>query len=175
MPLDAKFGMPEGNTSYLLQKWSGTKCVKESCQESRATLREILGFAPSVNFLEDTVARAAEHADVFFDEQAPVDPKTEEEILVVTSDCKGLPMRQVDAPRKKRGEGVPGTKGKRLEKGERNGQKRLACAGGAYSVAPFRRTAEDVVNEILRKEKQTQRPKLQNKRLRASLTREGLR
>ena len=25
VPLDAKLGMPEGNTSYLLQKWSGTK------------------------------------------------------------------------------------------------------------------------------------------------------
>ena len=30
VPLDAKLGMPEGNISYLLQKWSGTKCVKES-------------------------------------------------------------------------------------------------------------------------------------------------
>src|SRR3972149_5933585 len=25
VPLDPKLGMPEGNTSYLLQKWSGTK------------------------------------------------------------------------------------------------------------------------------------------------------
>ena len=37
---------------------------------------------------------------------------------------------------------------------------------------PFRRTVEDVLNEILRKEKQEQRPKPQNKRLRAVLTRE---
>ena len=51
VPLDAKLGMPEGNISYLLQNWSGTQCVKESYQESRATLLEILGFAPSVNCL----------------------------------------------------------------------------------------------------------------------------
>lgn len=87
VPLDAKLGMPEGNTSYLLQKWSGTKCVKQSYQESRATLLEILGFAPSINCLEDMVARAAEHAEIFFDEQQPVDPTTEAEILVATSDC----------------------------------------------------------------------------------------
>jgi hypothetical protein len=130
VPLDAKLGMPEGNTSYLLQKWSGTKCAKESYQESRASLREILGFAPSVNCLEDTVARAAGHADAYFDEQPPVDPQAEEEILVVTSDCKGVPMRQVDAPRTKRGEDAPRTKRKRLKKGEKNGQKRLACVGG---------------------------------------------
>jgi hypothetical protein len=172
VPLDSKLGMPEGNTSYLLQKWSGTKCAKESYQESRATLREILGFAPSVNCLEDMVARAAEHADAYFAEQPPVDPMTEEEILVVTSDCKGVPMRKVDAPRTKRDEELPRAKRKRLKKGEKHGQKRLACVGGVYSVAPFRRTAEDVANEILRQEKQMQRPKPQNKRLRAKLTRE---
>jgi hypothetical protein len=171
VPLDAKLGMPEGNTSYLLQKWSGTKCVKESYQESRATLLEILGFAPSVNCLEDMVARAAEHAEVYFEEQEAVDPTTESEILVATSDCKGVPMRHVDAPRTKRRDDVPRPKRKRLKKGEKNGQKRMACVGGVYSVAPFRRTTDDVLNEILRKEKQEQRPKPQNKRLRAVLTR----
>jgi hypothetical protein len=170
VPLDAKLGMPEGNTSYLLQKWSGTKCVKESYQESRATLLEILGFAPSVNCLEDLVARAAEHAEVYFDEQEPVDPTTEKEILVATSDCKGVPMRHVDAPRTKPGHDVSRPKRKRLKKGEKNGQKRMACVGGVYSVAPFLRTADDVLKEILRKEKQEQRPKPRNKRLRAVLT-----
>jgi hypothetical protein len=144
--------------------------VKESYQESRATLLEILGFAPSVNCLEDIVARAAEHAEVYFEQQEPVDPTTEEEILVATSDCKGVPMRQVDAPRTKQGDDVP--RRKRLKKGEKNGQKRMACVGGVYSVAPFRRTAADVVNEILRQEKREQRPKPKHKRLRTVLTRQ---
>lgn len=172
VPLDAKLGMPEGNTSYLLQKWSGTKCVKESYDQSRATLREILGFAPSVNCLEDMVARAADHAEVYFDEQEPVDPTTEDQILVATSDCKGVPMRRIDAPQTKRGDDVSHPKRKRLKKGEKNGQKRMACVGGVYSVAAFRRTAEEVLDEILRKEKQQQRPEPKNKRLRAVLTRE---
>ena len=169
--MDAKLGMPEGNTSYLLQKWCGTKCVKESYQESRATLLGIFGFAPSVNCLEDIVARAAEHAAVYFDVQEPVDATTEADILVATSDCKGVPMRHADAPRTKQSDDVPRSKRKRLKKGEKNGQKRMACVGGVYSVAPFPRTAADVLDEILRKEKQAQRPKPQNKRLRAVLTR----
>src|SRR3989339_150277 len=49
VPLDARLGMPESDTSYLLQKWSGTQFVKESYSESRITLESILGFAPSVN------------------------------------------------------------------------------------------------------------------------------
>jgi hypothetical protein len=170
VPLDAKLGMPESDTSYLLQKWSGTQFVKQSYAESRITLQSILGFAPSVNCLEDMATQASAHAEVYFDQQAAVDPTTEEEILVVTSDCKGVPMRKVDAPRTKQDDQQP--RRKRLKKGEKNGQKRMACVGGVYSVAPFRRTVEDVLNEILRKEKQEQRPKPQNKRLRAVLTRE---
>src|SRR5271157_5928120 len=170
VPLDAKLGMPESDTSYLLQKWSGTQFVKESYKESKMTLAGILGFAPSVNCLEDMASQASEHAEVYFQQQAPVDPATEAEIIVATSDCKGVPMRKIDAPRKKQEDDMP--RGKRLKPGEKNGQKRMACVGGVYSVAPFRRTVEDVLNEILRKEKQEQRPKPQNKRLRAVLTRE---
>jgi len=170
VPLDAKLGMPESDTSYLLQKWSGSQFVKESYSESRGTLQSILGFAPSVNCLEDMAARASAHAEVYFDHQAPVDLATEAEILVATSDCKGVPMRKVDAPRTKRGDDAPPRNW--LKKGEKNGQKRMACVGGVYSAAPFRRTVEDVVNEVLRKEKQQQRPEPQNKRLRAVLTRE---
>jgi len=170
VPLDAKLGMPESDTSYLLQKWSGAQFVKESYKESRMTLAGILGFSPSVNCLEDMAAQASEHAEVYFEQQAAVDPATEAEIIVATSDCKGVPMRKADAPRRKQEEDTP--RGKRLKKGEKNGQKRMACVGGVYSVAPFRRTVEDVLDEILRKEKQEQRPKPQNKRLRAVLTRE---
>jgi len=125
---------------------------------------EILGFGQSVNGLEDMVQRAARHADPYFAEQEPVDPGSEDAILVVTSDCKGVPMRRdADEPSPQR---------KRLGKGEKQGCKRMACVGGVYSVAPFRRTVDDVLNEILRKEKQAKRPKPKNKRLRAVLTRE---
>jgi hypothetical protein len=170
VPLDAKLGMPSSDTSYLLQKWSGTQFVKESYSESRITLESILGFAPSVNCLEDMAAQASAHAEVYFDQQPAVEPTTEAEILVATSDCKGVPMRKADAPRKKSGDDA--SRRKRLKKGEKNGQKRMACVGGVYSVAPFRRTVEDVLKEILRKEKQQQRPQPQNKRLRAVLTHE---
>ena len=172
VPLDAKLGMPEGNTSYVLEKWGGTQCVKESYKQSRETFLGILGFAPSVNCLEDIVSRAAEHAEAYFHEQKPVDPATEEEILVVTSDCKGVPMRKADAPETKQGDDAPGEKSKRLKKGEKRGQKRMACVGGVYSVSPYCRTVDEVLDEVLRKETQQRRPDPTNKRLRAELTRE---
>jgi len=168
VPLDAKLGMPQSDTSYLLQKWSGGEFVKQSYQESRGTLQDILGFAPSVNCLEDMAADAAAHAAVYLEQQAPVEPTTPSEIVVATSDCKGVPMRKVDAPAKQQDE----PQGHRLAKGQKKGQKRMACVGGVYSVAPFPRTVDEVLDEILRKEKQKERPSPQNKRLRAVLTQE---
>ena len=134
--------------------------MKESYKESQIALAGILGFAPSVDCLEDMAAQASEHAEVYFEQQAPVDSATEAEIIVATSDCKGVPMRKVDAPQRKHEDGEP--RGKRVKKGQKNGQKRMACVGGVYSVAPFPRTVEEVLNEILRKEKQEQRPKPKN-------------
>ena len=66
----------------------------------------------------------------------------------------------------------PSPKRKRLKKGEKQGRKRMACAGGVYSVEPFCRTVDDILDEILREKKQTKRPKPKHKRLRAVLTRE---
>ncbi len=113
--------IPYSNSVFVsdFEKWSGKQFVKESYTESHGTLLGILGFAPSVNCLEDMAAQASEHADVYFAEREPVDPTTEEEIMVVTSDCKGVPMRKVDAPQKKQDDNVP--RGKRLKKGEKNG------------------------------------------------------
>jgi hypothetical protein len=164
IPLDAKLGMPRGDTSYVLENWLGADCTGDSYKEARESFRRIFGFAPSVHGLEGMVGQLAEYAEVYFDEQQPVDPQSEEAIVVATSDCKGVPMR--------RASGDMAAKRKRLKKGEKNGRKRMACVGGVYSVAPFRRSVDDVLDEILRKKRQSKRPRPKNKRLRAVLTRE---
>jgi len=164
IPLDAKLGMPRGDTSYVLENWLGADCTGESYKEASESFRRIFGFAPSVHGLEGMVGQLAEYAETYFGEQEPVDPQSEEAIVVATSDCKGVPMRRAS------GETVP--KRKRLKKGEKRGRKRMACVGGVYSVAPFRRSVDDVLDEILRKKRRAKRPRPKNKRLRAVLTRE---
>jgi hypothetical protein len=91
-------------------------------------------------------------------------PQREGELLVVTSDCKGVPMRQ--PPQEKK------AKKKRSGKGEKNGTKRMACVGGIYTIDRFQRSVNDVLDDIRRKQRQGDRPEPQNKRLRANLTQE---
>ncbi len=181
VPLDAKLGMPEGDISYLLQRWCNARSVNGSYAQVKQSITEIFGFAPSVSALEDMASRAGRHADEFFRDQQPIDPVTEDEIIVVTSDCKGVPMRKVDAPSGAKNykpdtsdfcDGVKTDTRKRLKKGEKRGQKRMACVGGAYSVGRFERSMDDMLDEIVRKENEKNRPTIENKRLRAVLTKE---
>jgi hypothetical protein len=82
---------------------------------------------------------------------------------VLTADHKGVKMRRNVQ------EDGPSPKGRR-KKGEKPNKKKMACVGGVYTIDPFVRTAQDVVDEVMRRKKQSQRPKPQDKRLRAELT-----
>jgi len=53
VPLDAKLGMPEGDISYLLQRWCNARSVNGSYAQVKRSITEIFGFAPSVSALED--------------------------------------------------------------------------------------------------------------------------
>jgi len=146
---------------YISQKAYQGFCVENSYGESRRTIERILRIGQSVLSLEQMNDQMAAAVEGFWAANPAPASETEEAILVLTADGKGVPMRR---------EGQP-SKSVRLKKGEKANRKRQACVGAVYTIAPFVRRAEDVVNEVLREQRQTQRPQPQNKKLRAELTR----
>jgi hypothetical protein len=60
----------------------------------------------------------------------------------------------------------------RRTKGEKANKKQMACVGAVYSIKPFVRTAEDIIDEVLRDQKAKQRPQPQHKHVWAEMTRE---
>jgi hypothetical protein len=60
----------------------------------------------------------------------------------------------------------------RDEESERPGVKRAACAGAVYTTAPFVRTADDVLDEVRRKERAAERPPPQGKVVWAEMAQE---
>jgi hypothetical protein len=164
IPTDAVLGLPEGEFSDLLAEWDQAFCVQGSYQSSRQTVQRILGLGQSVRSLEQMSLTMAESVEAYRESQ-PAPPAVEEgSILVLTADGKGVPMRRAA------GEDSPTVNGHRT-KGEKANKKRMACVGGAYTIEPFVRTAEDVVDEVLRKARQSDRPQPCYKQLRAELTR----
>ena len=57
----------------------------------------------------------------------------------------------------------------RRGKGEKANQKRMAAVGAVYTIEPFVRTTDEVIDELQRKEAKKRRPQPQHKRVRADL------
>jgi len=163
VPLDARLGLPEGDFSHLLQEWDQAFCVQGSYDASRHTVARVLGLGQSVRSLEQMNVAMARAVESFRDAQPT--PLVEEEgsLLVLTADGKGIPMRRKQDER---------PAGRRRKKGGKANKKRMACVGAAYTIEPFRRTADEVVDEVLRKQCRAARPRPAHKRMRAELTRE---
>lgn len=162
VPLDQRLGLPAGEFSYLLEDWAQRLCLKESFAEAGGSLETLLGLSLGVRTLEAMNQRLASFANAFDIQQAPPPAEEEGAILVVTADGKGVPMRR---PLQE-----PVRGGHRRSKGEKANKKQMACVGAVYSIAPFLRTADDVVEEVFRRVRAAERPRPQHKRVRAEMT-----
>jgi hypothetical protein len=163
VPLDERLGLPEGEFSYVLQDWLQRLCLKESFHEAVADLREWLGIAPSERATEQMNQRMAERAEAFGVQHAAPPPGEEAGILVATADGKGVPMRRPLEERVRRGP--------RRVKGEKANQKKMAYVGAVYTIDRFHRTADEVLDEVARRERAGDRPVPQHKQVWAEMTR----
>ena len=163
VPLDSRLGLPDSDFSNLLQDWDQSFCVQGSYDQSSQSVQRILGLSQSVGSLETMSQNMAQEVPGFFEQQPAPCPAPKGSIVVLTADHKGVKMRRNVQ------EDGPAPQGRR-KKGEKPNKKKMACVGGVYTIEPFVRTAQDVVDEVMRHEKQTQRPKPHDKRLRAELT-----
>jgi len=162
-PLDEQLGLPVGEFSYVLEDWLQRLCFKESFHEATNDLRHLLGLAPSVRAAEQMNQRMAEHVEAFEMQHAAPPPYEEGEILVATADGKGVPMRRPLEERVRRGP--------RRVKGEKANKKQMAYVGAVYTIDRFRRRADEVVDELARKERAADRPAPQHKQVWAEMTR----
>jgi hypothetical protein len=198
-PLDAALGLPEGENSYVLEDWLQRLCIQEAYGESVESLRAWLGTTVSVRTAEHISRDMSAYMDGFRGKTVPPH-KEEAELLVVTADGKGVPMRRTLAARlKAESEGrekessgntegtvlattaavkeethsppaVEGPAGKGKNGGERLGKKQMAYVGAIYTQARFPRTAEDVIDEVRRRTCAQDRPEPQHKHVWAEMT-----
>jgi hypothetical protein len=160
-PLDAQLGLPDGDFSYLLQGWLQERCLDTDYAGSIQGLAAILRVNPSVRSVEHMTRQMAGSVPDF-QAQQPLPPAAEAaELLVATADHKGVPMVRRDRPTADRDEEI-----------ERPGVKRAACAGAVYTTAPFERTADDVLDEVQRKQRAAERPPPQGKVVWAEMAQE---
>lgn len=160
--LDEQLGLPQGKHSYVLEDWLQKLCVNGSFGEGVKTLHDWLGVKLSVRTAEESNRRMAEHAESYRDTQPKPAAEEEGEIIVLAGDGKGVPMRRPLEERVR--------PSRRRGKGEKKNKKQMAYVGAVYTIDRYRRTADDVVDEVQRKQRAAERPEPQHKRVRVEMT-----
>ena len=168
--MDAQLHLPQRQYSYLLQQWLGSFVVDDAHAEAIRKLETILGLEITVRASEDLNREQASDVEVFQDRLPVPDAAEEGPLLVVTADCKGVPLvRKALPPDEETDTPLPTLANPRRGKGEKANKKKMAAVGAVYTIEPFVRTADDVIEEVMRKKARERRPSPQNKRVRAEL------
>jgi hypothetical protein len=169
-PLDAQLHLPRRQYSYLFQQWLGVFVIDDAHAEAIKKLQTILGLEVSVKASEDLNREQASDVEPF-QNNLPAPEATEEgPILVVTADCKGVPLvRTALPPDEATDPPLPALANQRRGKGEKANKKKMAAVGAVYTIDPFVRTADAVIDEVSREKAAQRRPKPAHKRVRAEL------
>jgi hypothetical protein len=169
-PLDAQLHLPRRQYSYLLQQWLGSFVVDDAHAEAIQKLGTILGLEIAVKASEDLNREQACDVEPFQNNLPVPEPMEEGPILVVTADCKGIPLvRSALGPEEAAEPPLPALANQRRGKGEKANKKRMAAVGAVYTIDPFVRTTDEVIDEVMRKKAGKRRPVPAHKRVRAEL------
>jgi hypothetical protein len=170
-PLDARLHLPRRQYSYLFQQWLGVFVVDDAHAEAIKKLRTILGLEVSVKASEDLNREQGSDVEPYQNHLPTPDATEEGPILVVTADCKGVPLVRAALPPEEETTDTPLPKlaNRRRGKGEKANKKKMAAVGAVYTIDPFVRTADEVIDEVLRKKAAERRPEPAHKRVRAEL------
>jgi hypothetical protein len=174
-PLDARLHLPRRQYSYLLQQWLGAFVIDDAHAEAVERLRTILGLSIPVKASEDLNREQASDVGPFQNGLAVPQPSQEGPIVVVSADCKGVPLVRsalaADDGEMDEAQETPTSSSPhhRRGKGEKANKKRMAAVGAVYTIEPFARTTDEVIDELQRKKAKERRPRPQHKRVRADL------
>lgn len=154
-PLDESLNLPERVYSYYLQELIVRDGADLTYEKSLDRIENLFGVNLSPRSMMDILQDTSRHADKFRDGQSPPPSDDEGEILVVSADGKGVPMRKECLAKKKC----------RLKKGEKNQKKKMSMVTAVYTIDRNVRTADDILDEA----KSSDSPRPCHKRIRGRL------
>lgn len=174
-PIDGTLNLPRELYSHGVRRVVAEQAARSSFEEVVTLLEKQTGAPVQKRQVEELSVRAAQDFETFYAARR-LDGGTREhtkDLLVLTFDGKGVTVRPEDL-RPATQKAAARTRHKlstRLTKGEKRNRKRMAQVAAVYSVAPWVRTPMDVLDGLRPKEeKKQERPKVQNKRVWASIT-----
>ena len=167
--------LPETKYSQEVERQVAKATARLSFDEALEMVGSLTGAHVPKRQAEEAVQRAATDFRAFYSgTEVDVEGPTSE-LLVLTFDQKGVVLRREDLAEatRKAAEKSRYKMDTRLSRGEKRGRKRMATVAAVYTVAPYLRTAQDVIAGLrhVRNATPKPRPRPEGKRVWASLTR----
>lgn len=173
--LDAALGLPPDSYSLGLRRRLAYEAAKGSFDDAVEAVERATGTRVGKRQAEELVQRAAVDFEAFYATREPAANGQTGEILVITTDGKGVSMRRDalrPATRKAAEERRPRLE-KRVCKGEKTATRRMAQVAAVYSIQPYVRTAEEIAGTLGPSATETTtaaaRPRPEHKRVWASV------
>lgn len=169
-PLDAALNLPPDKYSHGVRCKVGMESAKGSFEETVEAVKENTGASIAKRQAEQVAQAASADFDEYYKSKAQEDSK-DADILVMTTDGKGVVMRQEDLREatRKAAEAAQHKLKTRLSKGEKHNRKRMATVASVYETKPHQRTAEQIMK--VDRQEPPPHPKILNKRVWAGLRR----
>jgi hypothetical protein len=135
-----------------------------------ANIKKTTGGKVHKRQAEEEAVTAAQDFEAFYTSGDTEEPEQTSDILVMSTDGKGIVMRKEDfrPVTRKAAEQAEHETGARLQPGEKPNRKRMATVAAVYTIASHERTAEEIMGSCSDEEKSI-RPKAANKRVWASV------
>jgi hypothetical protein len=165
-PLDALLNLPCDLFSDGVRRLVAKESATSSFEEVVVRLRDYTGAEVAKRQVEELAVRAAQDFDPFYElRRLALEPT--DELLVISTDGKGIVMRRADLrpETRQRAEQSAHKVETRLTPGEKRDRKRMAQVATVYTVAPWLRTAAAVLHTLRDEQTERKRPRPRNKRV----------
>jgi hypothetical protein len=174
-PLDAALNLPAERYSLGIRRRAAEAATHGAFDEVVALLARHSGATVAKRQVEAGVRRAAQDFESFYLARRvawATETSPASDLLVLTFDGKGVPMRRADLRPATQAAAARRTRklATRLTKGEKRHTKRIAQVAAVYTLAAVPRTAEDLIRELRPADTPVpSRPRPEGKRVWASL------
>lgn len=143
-PLDKELELPEGKFSYALQNMLLKLMVSSPYSEALDTIHRIFKVQIWPQAAQALLERAASYVNSFY-KGIKSYPETEGPVIVVTMDCKGVPM----VPEERSQGNVKPQKVRREKGDKRKGLRRDAVVTSHFTFEPEARTPGDLLKALM--------------------------
>lgn len=169
-PLDGALNLPPDRYSQGLRTLVAKAAVNESFDDVVQDIKQNTASKVPKRQAEQLVQKISEDFGAYYKQRSIEGPKQAEDLVVLTSDAKGIVVRHEDLrdATRKAAEKQSHKKQTRLSQGEKANRKRMAQVASVYHLNAEPRTAEEVMAPT---QEAVQRPKPTNKRVWASIER----